>query len=221
MRRGRFFISLAPRDERKAAVWDPYSYAQNGMGRALGDLASIQTLSRKGSRQAASQLEPLEYRHLPSGDYLSFALFASSGEQRSMAYVGEGQLLLGTMRAYLGNVLVTPKAEWIGVPAPAYYPVKAEFVCIRPHDGLVYYWWAYLRSRDFIQHLPPGSGGTRPRLHVKDLAGVRVTVPPPETREAIDAALRECAQAEWELLGKKQSALNMLASALADLGEDA
>jgi hypothetical protein len=222
MRRGKFFISLTAREDRKAAVWDPYRYAQNETGQVLGDLVLVQNLSRKGSRQVVNRLEPLEYRHLPSGGYLSFSLLPLSGEQHSLgyvAYVGEGELLFGTMRAYLANVVVTPRAEWIGLPAPVHYPVKAEFVRIRPHDGLVYYWWAYLRSSHFIQHLPPGSGGTRPRVQVKDLVGVPVMVPPQATRQAIDTSLRECAQAEWALIAQKQAALNMLASVLADQGD--
>ena len=112
--------------------------------------------------------------------------------------VGEQELLFGTMRAYLGNVLVTPKAEWIGCRGPLFFPVKSEFVCVEPDDNCVYFWWAFLRSSDLLSNLPLGSGGTRPRLRRESFLQTPVKVPGLETRRAIHERLKECAEREWK-----------------------
>lgn len=111
--------------------------------------------------------------------------------------VGEGALLLGTMRAYLGNVVVTPLAEWIGEASPLVFAVKSEFVQIVPKDGLVYFWWAYLQSQSFLHSLPIGTGGTRPRLQGDALAQTPVEVPNRDIREKINGEFHDFAAILW------------------------
>jgi len=120
----------------------------------------------------------------------------------------ESQLLLGTLRAYLGNVIVTPKAEWLGVHGPLLFPLKSEFVLVIPHDGLDYYWWAYLRSEEFRDQLAVGHGGTRPRLHPLDVMRTPVSVPSLEKRKDLDFRLRKLAEEEWKLYVRNTETLN-------------
>ena len=102
-------------------------------------------------------------------------------------------MLFGTMRAYLGNVVVTPQAKWIGEESTFVFAVKSEFLQIIPKDGLVYFWWAYLQSQSFLHSLPIGSGGTRPRLHSSGLAQTPVEVPSKDVREKIHTELYDFA----------------------------
>jgi len=199
---GKFFVAVIGVQDFVSTVWDPYAYRDNE-GHTLSHYAAIHKVAMATATPAAMPFEPLEYRDIPHGSYLSFVL----REKRQPDYnemflslpaVGENELLFGTMRAYLGNVLVTPRAEWVHQTAPLYFPVKSEFVVIAPHDGLPYFWLAYLRSRPFLENLPIGSGGTRPRLQAKSLGEVPVTVPPLKQRTEIHAQLKELARAEWQ-----------------------
>jgi len=147
---------------------------------------------------APVRFEPIEYRDVPGGAYLSFVLrrkeqIAASG----FPTVGERNLLFGTMRAYLGNVIVTPRAEWISETSPLRFQVKSEFVLVTPHDDLTYFWLAYLRSNHFLSHLPLGHGGTRPRLQPKALAETPVAVPEIHVRRQINNELERLAKSEW------------------------
>ncbi|HKP11020.1 MAG TPA: hypothetical protein VJZ91_02880, partial [Blastocatellia bacterium] len=122
----------------------------------------------------------------------------------------EHELLLGTMRAYLGNIIVTPRAAWLGRKGPLSFAVKSEFVRVAPRDGLVYFWWAYLRSAAFLARLPAGSGGTRPRLQPDALAAACVNVPELEKRAAIHARLAECAAREWRETLRRRAVLDLV-----------
>jgi hypothetical protein len=102
------------------------------------------------------------------------------------------------MRAYLGNIVVTPLAEWVDQESPISFSVKSEFVVVSPHDKLVYFWLAYLRSRHFLENLPVGTGGTRPRLQPQALGQTVVTVPSLEARRTIHKDLEVLARKEWE-----------------------
>jgi restriction endonuclease S subunit len=101
------------------------------------------------------------------------------------------------MRAYLGNVLVTPRASWIGEKPPVVYAVKSEFLQIIPKDGFVYFWWAYLQSQSFLHSLPIGTGGTRPRLNQSSLAQTPIEVPLREVRERIHKQIESFAERFW------------------------
>jgi restriction endonuclease S subunit len=138
-------------------------------------------------------------RDLPGGVYLSFSLEREDTlNKKAVPAVGEGTILFGTMRAYLGNIAVTPCAEWIGCKGPLFFEAKSEFVAVTPDDGLTYFWLVYLRSRHFLQHLPLGSGGTRPRLHPSALDAVPVSIPDLQTRQGIHNRIQELARCEWK-----------------------
>jgi hypothetical protein len=140
----------------------------------------------------------LEYRHIARGHVPAFTLEPlGGGLQTSFPDVGEGVLLFGTMRAYLGNVVVTPLADWIGERSPFIFAVKSEFVQIVPKDGLVYFWWAYLQAESFLHSLPLGTGGTRPRLHASALAQTPIEVPTRDVRERLHAQLQGFAASLW------------------------
>jgi hypothetical protein len=101
------------------------------------------------------------------------------------------------MRAYLGNALVTPKAAWLGEASPLFFAMKSEFVQVTPKDGLAYFWLAFLQSAKFLQSLPVGSGGTRPRLDRELLLRTPVEVPVKSVREQIHRFLWGCAERAW------------------------
>ena len=199
---GTFFYSLIGQRQVVASLWDPYAYRHQGDVARLSDYASIK---RAGQKSAVPSLFcdlcpflPIEYKDVPGGSYLSFALTPARGVAlQTSASVGEEELLFGTMRAYLGNIIVTPRAEWIGLQPPLSFPVKSEFVSILPHDRLPYFWLVYLRSRTFLEHLPLGGGGTRPRLQAPILENVPVSVPDVDTRKAIHDQVEEMAAQEW------------------------
>src|SRR5574341_296804 len=195
----RLFVSAIAESEFIASVWDPDVYRRGGQGHTLADFAAIQKASPKSAAPASLPFSPIEYRDIPRGHYLSCALrLKGSRDSRSWPVVGEGELLFGTMRAYLGNVVVTPLAAWLDQKRPLYFHVKSEFVVVMPHDGLPYFWLAYLRSQDFLENLPLGSGGTRPRLQPKALAQAPVHVPSLKARRAVHEALTELARQEWQ-----------------------
>jgi hypothetical protein len=101
------------------------------------------------------------------------------------------------MRAYLGNVLVTPKAKWLEKESPIFYPINSEFVQIIPNDKLPYFWWSYLKSALFLHQMPTGSGGTRPRVSIENLKQIPVVVPMLEERTKINNCLIELAEQSW------------------------
>ena len=116
-------------------------------------------------RAAAPKYAPIEYRHIHRGTIPVFTLELAPGMPiERIPASGEGCLLFGTMRAYLGNALVTPKAAWLGEASPLFFPVKSEFVHIAPKDGLTYFWWAFLQSPRFLQSLPIGSWRDAPAI---------------------------------------------------------
>src|SRR3989304_7838293 len=163
MRNGSLFVSVVGPERFAQAVWDPYFYRLNRTGQRVNDYLRAGRL-RSGSYTAhACPFAPVEYGDIPPGGYLSFSLRRPGGHGAGRwPTVGEQALLCGTMRAYLGNILVTPRAEWLGVAEIA-FPVKSEFIELTPLDGYIYFWWAYLRSHAFLKNVPLGSGGTRPR----------------------------------------------------------
>jgi hypothetical protein len=195
---GAYFLSIVNRESLKPATWDPYCYREKKQSQTLGYFASVQPLKATTVPRHAFKFAPLEYRHIGRGRVPAFTLESSSGGLQAGCHgVVEGALLFGTMRAYLGNVVITPRAEWIGEQSPFIFAVKSEFVQIVPKDGLVYFWWAYLQSQSFLHSLPIGTGGTRPRLHGSALAQTPVEVPTKDVRESIHAQIQSFAASLW------------------------
>lgn len=199
MKSGAHMISIVSRANVAPSVWDPHCYRPNHLGQALGEHLSVVRLKRAGYTTALTPFAPIEYRSIPAGGYLTFVLeprreVADAG----CAVVGEQQLVFGTLRAYLGNLLVTPKAEWLGLSSPLFFAVKSEFVGLQPNDSCTYYWWAYLQSPSFLGSLPLGAGGTRPRLDIKALLETPVRVHKLRARQRIHRALADCAEHEWQ-----------------------
>ncbi len=199
LKHGKLFISTVSESEFIPSVWDPYVYRRNGERDTLSHFATIEKASTKPAAPASLPFCPIEYRDVSHGHYLSFVLRPKGdGDSINLPVVGEGELLFGTMRAYLGNVVVTPLAEWVGRKPPVYFQVKSEFVVVSPRDELSYFWLVYLGSKSFLENLPLGSGGTRPRLHPGALGQTPVKVPPLRIRKEIHIKVEELARNEWQ-----------------------
>ena len=209
-KRGAIFICIIEDRQRQPAVWDPHHYRAAEASGKLGDYVEVCGLSRM-SRSAPSPFRAIEYGDISRGDHLTFALEESRQEATpKRAAVGEQTLLMGTMRAYLANIVVTPRAEWLLREGPLTFAVKSEFVRLVPRDGLIYFWWAYLRSVAFITKLPVGSGGTRPRLQPEALAATAVKVPGAKERAAIHDQLEDSAAREWRETVRRRAILDGL-----------
>jgi hypothetical protein len=195
---GSSFLSLIDTSLYRPGVWDPYSYRDAGRHRTMRHFVDVLSIRGAPSRTSTSRFSPIEYRHIHRGMIPTFTLESSvSTPGERMGAVGESCLLFGTMRAYLGNALVTPVASWIGKESPLWFSVKSEFVQIIPRDGFHYFWWAFLQSPSFLHGLPVGSGGTRPRLHTEQLLQTPIEVPPSPVRENIHKVACDFAQRQW------------------------
>ncbi|HJQ26709.1 MAG TPA: hypothetical protein VKA60_22525 [Blastocatellia bacterium] len=196
-KRGTMFVAIVESQQRQPALWEPHAYQRAAASARLGDYVEVRNLRRLSDR-LPSPFRPIEYSDISGGDHLTFTLDAKpQGESAVRAVVVEQALLMGTMRAYLGNIIVTPRAAWLGRSSPLGFAVKSEFVQLVPRDGLVYFWWAYVRSVSFLTKLPAGGGGTRPRLQPEVLAATGVRVVELERRAAINRQLELCAAREW------------------------
>jgi len=195
---GSTFLAIVDAASLKSGIWDPYFYREKTEAETLGHFVAVQRLKGVTLPRHAFKYAPIEYRHISRGNLPVFVLEpACGGLQTACQTVGENALLFGTMRAYLGNVLVTPKAEWIGEKSPYFFAVKSEFVQIAPKDGLVFFWWAYLQTQSFLHSLPLGTGGTRPRLNPASMGHTPVEVPLREVRERIHNQFRDFASRLW------------------------
>ena len=175
----------------------------------LEHFASVQKVQGRSHRATEFKYLPIEYRHIHRGTIPVFMLEIASGAVvERVPVIGEGRLLFGTMRAYLGNALVTPTAAWLGATSPMFFPVKSEFVHVVPKDGLFYFWWAFLQSPRFLQCLPIGSGGTRPRLDRELLLRTPVEVPVTAVREKIHRYLVGYAERAWRDYVETEQLLN-------------
>lgn len=205
---GAYFFSIVDRDSIRPGIWDPSSYRERKQSQTLGYFTAIESLRKASLPRLNFRYAPLEYRHITRGRIPLFTLEpAGTRLETSCNGVGEGALLFGTMRAYLGNVVVTPHAKWIGEGSPFVFAVKSEFLQIIPKDGLTYFWWAYLQSQSFLHSLPIGSGGTRPRLHSSGLAQTPVEVPSKDVREKIHSELYDFAANAWSKYVKTEKLL--------------
>ena len=196
---GTYFVAVIGESDFVSTSWDPYVYQPKGEGGTLSMYASVAKITARQTPYGYTRFRPIEYRDLPGGDYLSFSLEREDTlTRKSVAAVDEGTILFGTMRAYLGNITVTPQAEWIDCKSPLFFETKSEFVAVTPCDGLTYFWLAYLRSPHFLRQMPLGSGGTRPRLHASVLDAAPVSVPDLQARQRIHDRLQDIAKREWE-----------------------
>ncbi len=206
---GTYFLSVVEGHLLSPGVWDPYAYRGQVQSDTLAHFTVVTKVQGNSFASSGFKYSPLEYRHLHRGTIPVFTLEpAVSTHEDKVCAVGEQCLLFGTMRAYLGNVLVTPKAAWIGVKPPLFFAVKSEFVHVMPKDGLQYFWWAFLRSPGFLQTLPIGSGGTRPRLDREHMLQTPIEVPLRPVREKIHRALSAYAQRAWESYMEAERLLN-------------
>jgi hypothetical protein len=82
------------------------------------------------------------------------------------------------------------------------FRVKSEFVSVVPKDGFVYFWMAFMKSKSFLENLPVGSGGTRPRLQPRALAQTPVVAPPFKVRKHVHETMLEMARQEWKYYTK-------------------
>jgi hypothetical protein len=211
-KRGTAFVCIVEDRQRQPAIWEPHSYRGAEASRKLGDYVEVRRLRRLSSGPH-SPFRAIEYADISSGDHLTFTLEDNQPQASAkLCAVGEQELLMGTMRAYLGNIIVTPRAEWLTRKGPLAFAVKSEFVQVVPRDGLVYFWWAYLRSAMFVTKLPTGSGGTRPRLQPEALAAATVNVPDMKKRAAINEQLEACAAREWRETLRRRAILDLLRS---------
>jgi hypothetical protein len=203
-KRGTAFVCIVEDWQRQPAVWEPHGYRGAGASDRLGDYVEVRSLRRLSSGPR-SPFRAIEYGDISRDDHLTFTLEDNHHDSSAkLCAVGEQELLMGTMRAYLGNIIVTPRAEWLARKGPLAFAVKSEFVQVAPRDGLIYFWWAYLRSAMFLTKLPTGSGGTRPRLQPEALAATTVNVPDVKKRAALNDQLEACAAREWrEMLRRR------------------
>lgn len=197
---GTYFVSIIDGTSFSPTLWDPFAYKNRDEEEPLSNYVSLRRVETQRIPYGQTRFHPIEYRNFPGNDYLSFALCQNDDAvKRSVPAVAEQTILFGTMRAYLGNIAVTPDAAWVGCDSPLFYETKSEFVSIHPRDGLSYFWMAYLRSHHFLQCLPLGGGGTRPRLDLVALEIIPVSVPDLHTRQTVHDRLKKLAKSEWEI----------------------
>jgi hypothetical protein len=194
---GKYFATVINQNQYKPSVWDPYLYRDTNGGYSLSQFVSVQRAGKKAQKHYHIPFRSIEYRDILGGECLSFTL--EKGEySNSQLVVAENTLLFGTMRAYLGNIVVTPLAEWVNQKSPLYFTVKSEFFAIYPFDELHYFWLVYLRSKKFMELLPVGSGGTRPRLTIDSFEQTPIDLPELQDRRKIHDKIKELACVEWK-----------------------
>lgn len=194
------FVTIHASEKITSGVWNPYNYkySQDNDLQPFSDYAEILKVNGKKGEMKFFDYTPIEYKHIPKGDLLTFMLEEKNTHSKGKySFVDEGTLLFGTMRAYLGNACVTPFGNWINNRNGIKYAVKSEFVKILPYDNLKYFWWAYVKSDLFLREMPTGSGGTRPRVSSELIKGIRVNVPSEKERYEINESLKKLAQSAW------------------------
>ena len=206
---GKYFATVINQNQYKPSVWDPYLYRGNDGGHSLSQFVTVQRASKKAQKHFRVPFKPIEYRDILGGECLSFAL-EKDERANSQPIVEENTILFGTMRAYLGNIVVTPFAEWVDQEAPLYFTVKSEFFTVCPFDELHYFWLIYLRSKKFTELLPVGSGGTRPRLTIDSFEKTPVDLPDLPTRRKIHDKIKELACVEWKTRIAVAETMNLL-----------
>jgi len=194
------FITIHSSDKITSGVWNPYNYkySQDNELQPFSDFAEILKVNGKKGEMKFFDYRPIEYKHIPKGDLLTFTLEEKSVDsQGKYSFVEEDTLLFGTMRAYLGNACVTPFGNWIKKGKGIKFAINSEFVKIQPFDNLKYFWWAYVKSDLFLREMPTGSGGTRPRVSPDLIKDIRINVPAEKERCKINESLKKLTQSAW------------------------
>lgn len=206
---GEPIIIFLQRNEHMSGSWDPYLY-RGELESMLSKYIDVEEIKRYNKKYISSNFKPIEYKDIAKGNYLTFNLVYTKEKVVNKNFIPEATLLFGTMRAYLGNVLVTPQATWLNLENHIFFPVKSEFVVIKPKDNLIYFWWAYLKSPEFLKKLPIGGGKTRPRLHIETLIQTPADIPPLPIRTEINNHLKDLAEKEWSVQITKENLLRTL-----------
>ena len=109
-------------------IWDPYYYKNSSSKNRLDKYVDFsKNFSYKYPLKSFKFL-PIEYKNIPKGNFLTFELNRNTFETDNSKYyaVPENTLLLGTMRAYLGNIIVTPKSVWLN-QRNIWFPIKCRW----------------------------------------------------------------------------------------------
>lgn len=206
-RNGHKIMSIVDREKINEGIWDPFHYRETNGSKKLSEFVDIVRINGQKEDLIKLDFEPIEYKHILKGNSLVILLNEKEDNNgKKYNIVSEQILLFGTMRAYLGNVFITPKAEWLSMKK-TFFPLNSEFVQIVPKDGLIYYWWTVLKSPNFLSSLPTGSGGTRPRVNIKTLSQTPISVHQLKEREKINKELMSLAEKEWIDYIKKERIL--------------
>ncbi len=209
MKNGITFTSIISQEKFENGIWDPFHYRNSNTSEVLNKYVTISKIAQRGNVNHL-KYAPIEYKDIPRGNIIGFNLLKqSSSPNKTLPIVPNETLLFGTMRAYLGNVLVTPKSEWLS-SSKSWFAVNSEFVQIIPKDDLIYFWWAFFKSPSFLCTLPTGTGGTRPRTSVDQLLNTAIIVPNIEKRNEIDTELKSIAKNYWEQALKLENTLSKL-----------
>lgn len=211
MRNGVSFTAIIDAADFSTGIWDPYFYKSKNVSNKFSNYVEIRKSFSYKFPLNSFKYSPIEYRDIPRGNHLSFNLTLNADTETSTKFfaVPENTLLLGTMRAYLGNVVITPKSSWLNEKT-VWFPINSEFCEIVPIDNLKYFWFAFLKSSLFLNNLPTGTGGTRPRVNAEQLYQIPVIVPSLEERIKINSAIEKSAQKIWS----EQHLLNNLFESL-------
>lgn len=196
MKNGITFTNVITQDQFQSGSWDPYLYRDSKDSELLSDYVKLSKLSTRG---VTNHLEhaPIEYKDIPRGNFIGFNLKVNKIKKGRLPIVTGNTLLFGTMRAYLGNVLVTPNSEWVS-ESKSWFAINSEFLIVKPKDDLNYFWWAVLKSESFLTQLPTGTGGTRPRASIEQLNNIPIVVPCLENRKKINKELMVVAKSYWK-----------------------
>lgn len=216
---GTTFIAIHTSDKMTSGIWNPYNYkyGQDNDMQPFSDYADIVKVNGKKGEMNFFDYVPIEYKHIPKGDLLTFTLENKTIDHKGKySFVDENILLFGTMRAYLGNACITPVSEWINKSKGIKFAVNSEFVKILPFDNLKYFWWAYVKSESFLREMPTGSGGTRPRVSPDLIRNIRVNVPSEEERYEINESLKTLAQNAWSNYVRSKEVLKKVNTAYAE-----
>jgi len=197
---GSTFVTIQTPDNITSGIWNPYNYKYSKDDDLLpfSDYAEILKVNGKKAEIKYFDYIPIEYKHIPKGDFLTFSLKEKLANMKGKySFVEEETLLFGTMRAYLGNACITPIGKWLNKNKKIKFAINSEFVKIQPYDNLKYFWWAYIKSEMFLREMPTGSGGTRPRVSTDLLEKIRINVPSEKKRHKINNSIKSLTQNAW------------------------
>ena len=209
MKNGITFTTVIDAQQFQTGIWDPFHYRNLTNTSKLSDFIKIERPSNRSNLKLLP-FEAIEYKDIPRGNIIGFNLKPQTNEtidNTKLPIIPEDTLIFGTMRAYLGNVLITPRSEWIS-KGNCWFAINSEFSVIKPKDKLIYFWWAFLKSPTFLSTLPTGTGGTRPRSNSEQLGNTPVSIPTLEERIVINNDLMSIAKRYWEETTFLQSVLN-------------